>query len=357
MSDAPTISVVMAAYNAATLIGETLDSLATQSFGDFEAIVVDDCSTDGTADVVARWPDPRVRLIVQQTNGGPVLARNRGVADARGRYIAALDHDDLCRPGRFAAQVAYLDAHPEIALLGTAAEYLTDGIVTPSTYPVVTSPALVAWLSWIENPLVWSSVMVRASAARRLAPFTRPEILYAEDFDLYHRIRPHGGIARLDTPLLLYRQHAGGISKRFVGTMESSAERVLTEAHAGVLGDRSAEIARLLVRHNMSKRPVPDRATLAALGWGIGTLQAAFLASERFGVEDVRLIRWETALRWGRIGRAGLRAGTVGVADVLAVRPDHLGLGYAGTAGLVWSGIVGGARAARRRYAPQTLAE
>ena len=71
----------------------------------------------------------------------------------------------------------------------------------------------------------------------------------------------------------------------------------------------------------------------------------------------MRLIRWETALRWGRIGRAGLRAGTVGVADVLAVRPDHLGLGYAGTAGLAWSALVGGARAARRRYAPHTLAE
>ncbi|WP_267379471.1 MULTISPECIES: glycosyltransferase family 2 protein [unclassified Sphingomonas] len=358
MSAAPTISVVMAAYNAAELIGETLDSLAAQSFGDFEAIVVDDRSTDDTAAFVARWPDPRVRLIVQDSNGGPVLARNRGVAEARGRYVAALDHDDLCRPGRFAAQVAYLDAHPEIALLGTAADYLTDGKVTPSIYPVTTSPALIAWLSQIENPLVWSSVMLRTDAARRLDPFTQPAMLYAEDFDLYHRIRPFGGIARLDTPLLVYRQHAGGISKRFVGTMETSAARVLAEAHAATLGDRAAEIADLLVRHNMTKLPVPDRATLAALGWGIATLQATFLASHpSCSAEDIRLIRWETALRWARIGRAGLRAGTIGVADVIAVRPPHLGLGYAGAGDLLWSGLVGGVRRAHRRWTRHTLAE
>ena len=353
----PTISVIMAAYNSAALIGETLDSLAAQTFGDFEVIVVDDCSTDDTARTVANWPDPRVRLIVQDRNGGPILARNRAAADARGRYIAALDHDDLCRPDRFARQLAYLDAHPDVVLLGTAAEYLTDGVVTPSGYSAITSPALVSWLTWIENPLVWSSVMMRADGMRRLTPFTRPEILYAEDFDLYHRIAPIGGIARLDTPLMVYRQHSGGVSKRFVGTMEASAKRVLTEAHAATLGDRSAEIAALLVRHNMSKRPVPDRAALRALGWGIGTLQAAFLSERDCSATDVRLIRWETARRWAAIGRAGLRAGTVSVADVLAVRPDHLGLGYADMSALLWCGMVGGARAIRGRRAPQTLAE
>lgn len=347
----------MAAYNSAALIRETLESLAAQTFGDFEVIVVDDCSTDDTARTVADWPDPRVRLIVQDRNGGPILARNRAVADARGRYIAALDHDDLCRPDRFARQIAYLEAHPDIVLLGAAADCLTDGVVTPSRYSPITSPALIAWLTWIENPIIWSSVMLRTEAVRRLTPFTRPEILYAEDFDLYHRIAPIGGIACLDTPLVVYRQHAGGVSKRFVGTMEASAERVLTDAHAATLGDRSAEIATLLVRHNMSKRPVPDRASLNALGWGIGTLQAAFLAQRDCSATDVRLIRWETARRWSAIGRAGLRAGTVGVADVLAVRPDHLGLGYADMSALLWCGMVGGARAIRGRGARQALAE
>lgn len=341
---APTISVIMAAYNGAALIPETLATLQAQTFGDFEVIVVDDCSTDSTRAVVAAWPDPRVRLVALDRNGGPVRARNRALAEARGRYIAALDHDDLCRPDRFARQVAYLDAHPDTVLLGTAAEILQDGVVTASGYAPVTTPHLIAWLSRIENPLVWSSVMIRADAVRRLDPFTRPDILYAEDFDLYHRIQPLGRIARLDTPLMVYRSHPGGISKRFAETMEANTRRVLAQAYAPALADRAETAAGLVAEHLMAKRPVPDRATLAALGEALAALQAAYLAGHDCDAQDRRLIKWETARRWAQVGRTALRAGTLSVADVVAVRPEHLGLGYAGVEALMWSGLVGGAR-------------
>ncbi|MEG3163893.1 glycosyltransferase family A protein [Sphingomonas sp. PB2P19] len=349
---APTISVIIAAYNGAALIRETLATLDAQTFADFEVIVVDDCSTDTTREVVAAWPDPRVRLVALEQNGGPVRARNRAVAEARGRYIAALDHDDLCHPQRFARQLAYLDAHPDTVLLGTAADILEDGVTTPSSYAPVTTPHLIAWLTRIENPLVWSSVMVRADAARRLDPFTRPDILYAEDFDLYHRIQPLGRIARLDTPLIVYRSHPGGISKRFMDTMEANTLRVLTDAYAPLFGDRAGATAALIAQHMMAKRPVPDRATLAALGQALAALQANYLATHDCDAQDRRLIKWETARRWAQVGRTALRAGTIGVADVVAVRPEHLGLGYAGVEALMWSGLVGGAR----RLGAQTLA-
>ncbi len=348
----PTISVIMAAYNGAALLPETLATLEAQTFGDFEVIVVDDCSTDSTRDVVAAWPDRRVRLVALEQNGGPVRARNRALAEARGRYIAALDHDDLCHPERFARQVAYLDANPDTVLLGTAAQILEDGVTTASNYAPVTTPHLVAWLSRIENPLVWSSVMIRADAARALDPFTRPDILYAEDFDLYHRIQPLGRIARLDVPLIVYRSHPGGISKRFMETMEANTQRVLTGAYAPLFGDRAEATARLVGDHLMAKRPVPDRATLAALGEALATLQADYLARHDCDAQDVRLIKWETARRWAQVGRTALRAGKIGVADVVAVRPEHLGLGYAGVEALMWSGLVGGAR----RLGAQTLA-
>lgn len=344
---APTVSVIIPAYNGAALIGETLASLTTQTLTDWEAIVVDDCSTDNTREVVAAFPDPRVRLVLNERNSGPVRTRNRAAAEARGRYIAALDQDDLCQPERFARQVALLDAYPGIALLGTAANFLCEGVVGPSTYAPVTTPALLAWLTRIENPIVWSTVMVRAEVARILDPFTRPEILYAEDFDLYHRVQPLGQIARIDEPLLLYRQHAGGASKRFTDTMRASATRVLAEAHEPLFGGRAGEIARLLVLHNMGGEPVLDRATLAVLGEAIGAIQAHFLAEQPVEPEDRKLIRWETAQRWGRIGRTALRSGALGIADILAVRPEHMGLGYAGLDALLWSGAIGGARRAR----------
>lgn len=348
----PIVSVVIPGYNGAPFIGETLESLAAQTLTAWEAIVVDDCSADDTRDLVRAWPDARVRLIENAVNGGPVRTRNRGVAEARGRFIAGLDQDDLCLPDRLARQVAYLDAHPDVVLVGAQADQLRDGKVSAMHYAPHTTPALVTWLSWIENPLVWSTVMVRADAARALDPFTRPDILFAEDFDLYHRIQPLGRIARIDAPLLHYRQHAGGASKRFTDTMRASAMRVLAERHAALLGEtEAAELARLLVLHNMGGVPVPDRATLLRLGHGIATLQAAFLAEARPDRESAKLIRWETARRWARIGRAALRSGAVGLGDVLAARPPHLGLGYAGLETLLWCRAVGAVRQIQRRAA------
>ncbi len=346
----PVVSVVMPAYNGTALIGETLDNLREQTMPDFEVIVVDDCSTDDTRALIAGWPDPRVRLIALDQNGGPVRARNRGVAEARGRYIAGLDQDDLSRPDRFARQIAYLDANPDIVLVATAAEQLIDGAVLPMAYPAVTTPALIAWLSWIENPLVWSSIMVRTDAARRLDPFTRPDILYAEDFDLYHRLQRIGRIARLDTPLTIYRQHAGGVSKRFADTMAKSATRVLAEAHADRLGERAGAVAAALVAHNMAKRPVADRATLILIGEALVGLEQAFLADRAPDGTDRRLIAAETEYRWNAIRRVALRSGTLGLDDINAASQPSLEA--SGTQSLLWSGLIGGARRAR-----QTLAE
>lgn len=348
---APTISVVMAAYNGSALIGATIDSLRAQSFSDFEVVIVDDCSTDDTLALCRAIDDPRFRVIASDQNQGPVRARNRAFDEARGRYIAALDQDDLCHPNRFAAQVAYLDANPDCVLLGTATNQLEDDVLRTSALSPITRPALIEWMLHICNPLVWSSVMLRRDVAQQLSPFTRPDILYAEDFDLYHRMARLGRIARLDAELLTYRSHSGGASQRHTQIMEASATRVLVERHEPLFGDATELRARLLVRHVMARAAVPDRGQLALLGDTIARLQDDFIARHDLDEEDIRLIRWETARLWGRIGRAGLRSGSIDLSDAVAVRPDHMGLGYARLDELVLSGLIGGVRRARRMYA------
>lgn len=345
------VSVVMAAYNGADLIGETLASLGKQTLDDFEVLVVDDCSTDTTRDLVRNWPDRRVRLIESETNSGPVRARNRAVAEATGKYIAGLDQDDLCHPTRLARQVAYLESHPRAAMVATAANILQNGRTRASRLPAHTTPALVGWLLRIMNPLVWSSVMVRGDVAHELDPFTRPEILYAEDFDLYHRIERYGDIARIDDPLVTYRSHSGGASQRHTGRMIASATQVLENAYYQTLGEGAEEAATLIATHIMAGIPVGDRDTLKRLGTLVAMLQASYIDARMPDRESVRLIRWETARLWWRIGRNAVRSGTIGLSDAIAVRPDHLGLGYAGLEDLIVSGVIGRARAARRRLA------
>ena len=234
-------------------------------------------------------------------------------------------------------------------LVGTAANVLADGAILPSALAPLSTPPLIEWLLRIENPLVWSSVMFRAEAARRLHPFQRPERVYAEDFDLYHRISAYGRIARLDDELMTYRRHGGGASQTQAEAMRARAADVLAEVYAPLFGDAAADTARLIVRHVMAHQPVPDRATLAAVGEALVRLQDDFLAAHRPDPESRSLIRWETARRWARIGRAGLRTGTLNLGDATAVRPDHLGLGYAGIDELILSRLVGSVRAAQRR--------
>ena len=346
MSD-PTVSVVMAAYNGAALIGETIASLRAQTFGDWELIVVDDLSRDATRDVVAAVDDPRVRLIANEENVGPVRARNRAFVAARGRYVAGLDQDDLCHPDRFARQVAWLDANPATVLVATAANEIHGTRIVPSQLPPVTTPALVEWLLNVQNPLVWSSTMFRAEAARDWPEMTRPDYRYAEDFDLYHRIARVGRIARIDEELLTYRVHEGGASAQFTATMAGNAARVLAESYAGVLPD-PAQAADDVVRHVMGRSAAPDGDTLHRLGATIGALQAHFLKTRRPDRESQWLIRWETARMWARVGRAALRSGAVGMKDRLAARPDHLGLGHADPGELIVSGVIGAARRNRR---------
>lgn len=114
MSAEPAVSVVVPTYNQPALLLETLQSVFAQTFTDFEVILVDDGSTDDTparlVELAAR--EPRLR-VVRQVNAGTGAARNRGIDEARGKYIALLDHDDLWMPGKLAAQVAFLERHPE----------------------------------------------------------------------------------------------------------------------------------------------------------------------------------------------------------------------------------------------------
>jgi hypothetical protein len=117
------------------------------------------------------------------------------------------------------------------------------------------------------------------------------------------------------------------------------------------LGDDTEELCGLIVRHVMGRAPVPDRATLQALGHAMTRLQQHFLATRQPGRDDRKLIRWQTAQIWGEIGRASIRSGGIGVTDAVAVRPDHLGLGYNRLDSLAFAQAIGGTRAIVRRRA------
>src|SRR4051812_15533497 len=120
-SEAPKISVLLPVYNAEPYLKEAIDSVLQQTFADFELIIINDGSKDRSADIIKSYTDKRI-LFIDQENIGLSATLNKGIALARGEYIARQDNDDISRPERFRKQVTYLDAHPRTMLLGTAAE-------------------------------------------------------------------------------------------------------------------------------------------------------------------------------------------------------------------------------------------
>ena len=320
----PAISVVMAAYNGAGLIEDTIASVLAQDFADFELIVVDDASTDDTLDRLRAIDDPRLIVIASPANGGPVVARNRAFAAARGRYIVGLDQDDLCHTDRFATQFAYLEAHRDTVLVASAADLLEQGVIRPPRGPARTTPAMIAWRLQFGNPLVWSSVMFRGDVARRMPVFERTERLFAEDYDFYHRIAEYGAIARIDRALLSYRMHPGGASQRFTAMMGASAASVLATAYAPLFGDEAESAARLAVIHFNGGAPVPDRATLGRVGDIVTIVHERFCASRRPDAADSALIMDEYARLWWQMANASVRSGALSSRTVLAACPAAL---------------------------------
>lgn len=199
------LSVLIPVRNARQTIESALTSITCQTDDSTEIVLVDDESTDGTSEfcTLASGRDPRIRVF-SNPGRGIVDALNAGLIACQGRLVARMDADDEALPQRLAIQRAFLDSHPEIAVLGGAAEVVVDGkptgwIERPSTDPA----ALVDDL--LRGPaLLHPTVMFRRDVVRRCGGY-RSAFVGAEDYDLWLRIAEASGIASLGDVLLRYR--------------------------------------------------------------------------------------------------------------------------------------------------------
>ncbi|MCV2365066.1 glycosyltransferase family 2 protein [Paucibacter sp. DJ1R-11] len=222
---APFWSVVIPLYNKGPYIEATVASVLAQSDPDFEIVVVDDGSRDEGPDRVAAMSDPRVRLI-RQANGGVSAARNRGIAEARGVFVAFLDGDDLYHPACLAVLKAAYERSPEIKILSGGyervphaqmADHLFKKMMIPQAHVLIRNLPLELLRSGM--PFFTSSVAVRRSSLMEMdEPFPVGESM-GEDLDLWFRLCEHEPIAWVDMPIAVYRV---GIADSLVGSYRAS---------------------------------------------------------------------------------------------------------------------------------------
>lgn len=210
----PQVSVVIPAYNTERYIGRTLNSLARQTFNNFEIIVIDDNSTDNTVTVVKEHQarDIRIILISNDRNFGPCISRNRGMALARGKYIAILDSDDLSEPNRLAVQLEYLETHPKVTLVGSQGVRIDENDrIIGNIINASTDPAIIKYRLITENNLIHSSVFFRRDEIMSIGGYDK-KYQGIEDFDLYSRLLKNNFILlNLPDRLVSYRQRRGSI--------------------------------------------------------------------------------------------------------------------------------------------------
>ncbi len=208
----PLISVVMSVYNGERYLSEAIDSILSQTFTDFEFIIIDDGSTDTSAEIVHSYEDERVSLI-RQKNTGLAAALNKGIELAKGEYIARMDADDVSLPERLEVQVDYLKRHPDVIALGSAADCMDEnGNFVFSMVPVCTDIDIKKKLP--ATPFIHPSVIFLKRYFFDAGCYPENLNFAPEDTVLFNKMSKLGNFANISRPLIRYRLTPQSLSGR-----------------------------------------------------------------------------------------------------------------------------------------------
>lgn len=238
MNGTPKISVVMPVYNAEAYLREAIDSVLAQTYTDFECILIDDGSSDRSLEIIRSYEDPRIVLLVNETNRGQIASMNRAIEAARGAYIARMDSDDICLPERFALQVEYLERHPEIAGVGGQIIIIGErGETLDLTAPKrSTRPVIVAFDMFHHCSVAHPAMMLRREVLLELGGY-REAYRYAEDYDLWHRLLLRWKLANLSETVLQYRRNTQGVTRTHNDRMTQCSIDIIVESYIRLTGD------------------------------------------------------------------------------------------------------------------------
>jgi hypothetical protein len=205
----PEVSVLMSVYNGERYLRESIESILSQTFTDFEFIIVDDGSFDSTATILRNYRDPRMVLLSNEVNIGLTHSLNRGLAVARGRFIARQDADDVSLPNRLERQVLFLREHPAVGILGSCCQLIDRDGRKLWLYQVPTHDLNIRWKSLLENPFAHPSVMMRRDILTGNGLSYDETLQVAQDYDLWTRMMRYTQGANLTEPLIHYRLCTG----------------------------------------------------------------------------------------------------------------------------------------------------
>ena len=259
------ISVVIPTRDRRHLLRFAVLSVLSQQHVDIEVIVVDDASTDGTADMVSGLADRRVRVVRQTPSGGVSAARNRGIAETRGVWVAFLDDDDLWAPQKLAFQLEAATRSSRTWVYTGDVNVDDDLRVLTGSAPPTPEQVMERMPRYNPVPSGASNVLVRADALAEAGPFD-PGLKRTEDWDMWIRVARTGAPAFVPRPFVAYRFHSANVAAETTAIIEE-ADRLA--ARHGIPVDRAAmqrRAAWISLRANDRRRAIRHYARAVALG-------------------------------------------------------------------------------------------
>lgn len=237
LSALPVVSVLMSVYNGESYLIQSIDSILNQSICNFEFIIIDDGSKDSSWEILTKASDrdSRIRLLRNESNLGLSKSLNRGMALAKGAYIARQDADDVSHPGRLARQLGLFETTPGLILAGSA-YWVIDGegqIIRIDRLPA--DDTSIRWHMLFHNGFAHSSVMIRADILTAHGLSYNEVCRYAQDYELWSRLLDYGAVANCVEPLICYRLHDSNRCEEVNREQQSIATRI-AKANLGKLG-------------------------------------------------------------------------------------------------------------------------
>ena len=220
----PDASVVMSVYNGGSFLAQAIESILGQSYSNFEFIIIDDGSSDGTTDAIGSYRDRRLRVIRHAQNAGLAVRLNQGIAVASGRYVARMDADDVSLPERLARQVAFMQAHPHVGACGTWIEVAGEGIDQRWEYPA-SHRAIHARLLF-DCPMAHPTVMFDRLHLQKARLSYDSSYPCAQDYDLWCRAVRDLTLANVPEVLLVRRLHGEQVGRREANAQQRWAARI-----------------------------------------------------------------------------------------------------------------------------------
>lgn len=202
----PTVSIIMAAYNSEKFIGDAIESVLAQTYQKFELLIIEDASKDGTLTKIRSYQDDRIRVLLNEHNSGTLYCMQRGVAEARGKYIAVLDSDDIAEPDRIRMQVKVLDAKPEVLLCATKIRNLVNGRLEKVEYIPINNARQLKFSMLFGNMIAHSSIMFRKEELQK-KKVQYETYSYCHDYHFTMSVGQVGPIYMINKELVQYRVH------------------------------------------------------------------------------------------------------------------------------------------------------